>query len=62
MVSSSHYDGLPWCSDGKASDWNVGDPGSIPGSEICSGEGNGNPLQWSGDILEQDFYILAGSS
>ena len=26
---------------------NAGDPGSIPGSRRSSGEGNGNPLQYS---------------
>ena len=26
---------------------NAGDPGSIPGSGRCPGEGNGNPLQYS---------------
>ena len=31
-------------SDGKASAYNAGDPGSIPGSERSPGEGNGNPL------------------
>ena len=31
-------------SDGKASAYNAGDPGSIPGSGRSSGEGNGNPL------------------
>ena len=25
----------------------AGDPGSIPGSRRCSGEGNGNPFQYS---------------
>ena len=34
-------------SDGKASAYSVGDPGSIPGSGRSSGEGNGNPLQFS---------------
>ena len=34
-------------SDGKASACNVGDLGSVPGSEISPGEGNGNPLQYS---------------
>ena len=34
-------------SDGKASACNAGDPDSIPGSERSSGEGNGNPLQYS---------------
>jgi len=34
-------------SDGKESACNVGDPGSIPGSERSPGEGNGNPLGYS---------------
>ena len=34
-------------SDGKAFACNVGDPGSIPGLARPSGEGNGNPLQYS---------------
>ena len=34
-------------SDGKASAYNVGDLGSIPGSGRSSGEGNGSPLQYS---------------
>ena len=34
-------------SDGKLSAYNGGDPDSIPGSEKSSGEGNGNPLQYS---------------
>ena len=34
-------------SDGKASAYNVGDPGSIPGSGGSPGEGNSNPLQYS---------------
>ena len=37
---------LPGGSDGKASVYNVGDPGSIPGLGRSSGEGNGNPLQY----------------
>ena len=36
---------FPGGSDGKASAYNEGDPGSIPGSVRSSGEGNGNPLQ-----------------
>ena len=39
---------LPGGSDGKASVYNAGDPGSIPGSGRSPGEGNGNPLQYSG--------------
>ena len=38
---------LPGGSDGKASDYNAGDLGSIPGSGSSPGEGNGNPLQRS---------------
>ena len=34
-------------SDGKASAYNAGHLGSIPGWERSSGEGNGNPLQYS---------------
>ena len=37
---------LPAGSDGKASAYNVGDPGSIPGSGRSLGEGNVNPLQY----------------
>ena len=32
---------------GKASAYGAGDPGSIPGLGRSSGEGNGNPLQYS---------------
>ena len=39
--------GLPGGSDGKESACNVGDPGSIPGSGILPGEGNGCQLQYS---------------
>ena len=38
---------FPGGSDGKASAYNAGDPGSIPGLERSLGEGNGNPLQYS---------------
>ena len=37
---------FPGGSDGKASVYNAGDPGSVPGSGRSSGEGNGNPLQY----------------
>ena len=39
--------GFPGGSDGKASPYNVGDLGSIPGSGRSPGEGNDNPLQHS---------------
>ena len=38
---------FPGGSDGKASVYNAGDLGSIPGSRRSPGEGNGNPLQYS---------------
>ena len=38
---------IPGGSDGKASAYNVGDLGSIPGLGRSLGEGNGNPLQYS---------------
>ena len=37
--------GFPGGSEGKASVYNAGDPGSIPGLRRSPGEGNGNPLQ-----------------
>ena len=39
--------GFPCGSDGNASVYSAGDLGSIPGSGRSSGEGNGNPLQYS---------------
>ena len=41
------WKGFPGGSDGKASARNAGDLGSIPGLGRSSGEGNGNPLQYS---------------
>ena len=38
---------FPGGSDSTASAYNVGDPGSIPGSERSPGEGNDNALQHS---------------
>ena len=39
--------GFPGGLDGKESACNAGNLGSIPGSGRYSGEGNGNPLQYS---------------
>ena len=50
----------PGGSDGKDSACSTGDPGSIPGSGRCPGEGNGNPLQHS--CLEPGQWSLVGSS
>ena len=38
---------FPSGSDGKASAYNMGDPGSFPGLGRSQAEGNGNPLQYS---------------
>ena len=38
---------FPGGSDSKASAYNAGDPGLIPGLGRSPGEGNGNPLQYS---------------
>ena len=46
VINSLHMD-FPGGSDGKASAYNAGDPGSITKLERSSGEGNGNPLQYS---------------
>ena len=40
------YQDFPGGSDGKASVYNVGDPGSSPGLGRSPGEGNDNPLQY----------------
>ena len=40
--------GFPGGSDSRESACNAGDLGSIPGLGTSPGEGNGNPLQYSG--------------
>ena len=47
MYNEQMYKGLPCSSSGKESACDAGDQGSIPGSGRSSGEGNGNPLQYS---------------
>ena len=42
------YTDFPGGSDSKASAYNVGDPGLIPGLGRSPGEGNSNPFQYSG--------------
>ena len=47
---------FPGGSDDKASAYNAGDPGSIPGSGRSPGEGNGNPsstLAWKIPWMEE---------
>ena len=47
IVSAFRILDFPGGSDSKASAYNAGNPGSTPGSGRSSGEGNGNPLQYS---------------
>ena len=47
----------PGRSDCKASAYNAGDPGSVPGLGRSPGEGNGNPLQYS--CLENPMGVEA---
>ena len=47
MVAVVMVVGFPGGSDGEASGYNAGDPGSIPGLGRSPGEGNCNPLQSS---------------
>ena len=49
-----NYLDFPGGLDGKASAYNAGDLGSIPGSGRSPGEGNGNPLQYS--CLENELF------
>ena len=39
---------FPWWLSGKEAVCNAGNPGSVPGLGRSSGEGNGNPFQYSG--------------
>ena len=45
---TSYYKGFPGGSNGKAFACNAGNLSLIPGSGRSPGEGNGNPLQYSG--------------
>ena len=53
---------FPGGSDGKASVYNAGNPGSSPGLGRSLGEGNGNPLQYyclENPIPTTFYYIKA---
>ena len=47
LLFCPHPIGFPDSSVGKESTCNAGDPGSIPGSGRCPGEGIGYPVQYS---------------
>ena len=53
---------FPGGSDGKASAYNEGDSGSIPGLGRSPGQGNGNPLQYSCLEKSHRWRSLAGYS
>ena len=59
----NHLIGLPWyqgflgSSIGKESACNAGDPSSIPGLRRSAGEGNGHPLQYSGQENSMDSIV-----
>ena len=48
---------FPGGSEVKVSAWNAGDQGLIPGSVRSPGEGNGNPLQYSGLENSMDCIV-----
>ena len=54
LQNHCHQD-FPGGSDSKASVYNAGDPGSIPGLGRSPVEGNGNPLQYSslGNLMDR---------
>ena len=54
--------GYPGSSAGKESTWTAGDLGSIPALGRSPGEGNGNPLQYSGLENPHGQRSLAGYS
>ena len=66
VVYLYHTMGFPGGSEVKASVWNAGDPGSIPGSGRSPGEGNDNSLQYSchhrvvGKDDSRDNHLQAG--
>ena len=53
----STYLGFPDSSVGKESACSAGGPGSIPGSGISPGGGNGYPLQCSGLETSMDHIV-----
>ena len=59
-VSFAENSGFPGSSDGKASTYNVGDLGLIPGSGRSPEEGNSNPLQYA--RLENSMDLGAWSA
>ena len=50
------YCGLPLWLSGKEFTCNAGDTGSIPGSGISSGEGNGNPPHCLGNLVDRGAW------
>ena len=61
-VVSMFRQGFPGSSVDEESACNAGDLGSIPGSGRSPGEGNGNPLQYSGleNPMDRGAWRTAG--
>ena len=57
MATHSSTLGVHGGSDGKESACNAGDLGLIPGLERSPGEGNGYPLQYSGQENSMDCIV-----
>ena len=62
MFSALQVSDFPGGSDGKASAYNAGDLGSIPGLRRSPAEGNGNPLQYSRLEKPHGWRSLVGYS
>ena len=60
MAPAVYYTDFAGGSDGKASVYDAGDPGSIPGLGRSLGEGNGNPLQYY--CLENRKHLVTAHS
>ena len=56
-MEPTHSKIFPCGSDGKATAYNAGDLGSIPGLGRPPEEGNGYPLQYSGLENSMDFIV-----
>ena len=57
LISFIEMEGFPGSSAGKKSAHNAGDPGLIPGSGRCPGEGKVYPFQYSGLENSMDCIV-----
>ena len=61
LILATEFNNFPGGSDSKASAYNAGDLGLIPGSGRSPGEENGNPLQYSCRHLPPPHLKKSGS-